>query len=53
MDSARISKTTQRVSITSSTWLRLFKEVIAAYSDQFTKLINNLGGQSADLLIVE
>jgi hypothetical protein len=48
----RTSKT-QRVSMTTINWLMLFKEIIAVYSENYTKLINTISGQNEELLNVK
>jgi hypothetical protein len=39
MNSVRTAKKTQHVTITKINWLTLFKEIIAVYSENHTKLI--------------
>jgi hypothetical protein len=39
-NSVRTSKRSQHLTITKINWLKLFKEIIAVYSENHTKLIN-------------
>jgi hypothetical protein len=42
----------QHVTMTKTTWLMLFKKMIAFYSENETKPINTLCGQNGELQIV-
>jgi hypothetical protein len=46
------SKKTQRFTITKINWLTLCKEIIAVYSENYTKYINTLCWQNANFLNV-
>jgi uracil DNA glycosylase len=52
-NSVRTAKETQRFSTKEISWLTLFEEVIAVYSENHTKPINILCGQNAKLLIIK
>jgi hypothetical protein len=52
-NSVRTSKKTQPITITKISWLMLFKEIIAVYSEKHMKPINKICGQNAELLIVK
>jgi hypothetical protein len=43
----------QRVPITKISFLVLFREIIAVYSENHTKPINTLCGQNAELCIIK
>jgi hypothetical protein len=47
------SKKTKPITITKISWLMLFKEIIAVYSENHMEPINTLCGQIAELLIVK
>jgi hypothetical protein len=42
------SKKTQRVSITKTSWLTLFSEIIAVYAENHMEPLNTLCGQNAE-----
>jgi hypothetical protein len=48
-NSVRTSKRTPHFTITKINWLTLFKEIIAVYSENYTKPIN----KNAELLILK
>jgi hypothetical protein len=50
-DSVRTTKKTQHFTVTKISWLTLFKEIIAVYSESHMKPVNTLCGQNAELLI--
>jgi hypothetical protein len=50
--SVHTAKKTQRVSILQPTWLMLFREIMAGYSQNLTKPITTLCGQNVELLII-
>jgi hypothetical protein len=49
----RTAKETQHFIITTTDWLRLFREVMAGCSENHEKHINTLCGQIAELLIIK
>jgi hypothetical protein len=51
-NSVRTAKKTQHFSITKVSWLILFREIIAVYSENNAKPINTLCGHNAELLNV-
>jgi hypothetical protein len=51
--SFRTTKKTQSVVVTRISWLMLFKEIIAVYSESHVKSINTFRGRNAELLIVK
>jgi hypothetical protein len=51
--SVRTAKKTQPITITKISWLMLFKEIIAVYSENHVKPINTLCEQNSELLIVK
>jgi hypothetical protein len=51
--SVRTANKTKHFTITKINWLMLFKEIIAVYSENYTKPINTLRGQNAEVLIVQ
>jgi hypothetical protein len=51
-NSIRTAKKTPHFTITEINWLTLFKEVIAVYSENRTKLKHTQSGQNAQLLNV-
>jgi hypothetical protein len=50
-NSARTAKKKQHFTITKISWLLLFKEIIAVYSENRRKPIRTLCGQNSELLI--
>jgi hypothetical protein len=52
-NSDRTAKKTQHFTITKINWLTLFKETIAVYSENHTKLINILCGPNAESLNIK
>jgi hypothetical protein len=49
-NTVRASKKTQYVTITKISWLILFKEIIAAYSENRKKSINTSSGKMISLM---
>jgi hypothetical protein len=47
------SKKTKHVSVANIIWLMLFREIIAAYSEEYTKSINTLCCQNVEFLNVK
>jgi hypothetical protein len=52
-NSVRTSKRTPHFTITKINWLMLFKEIIAVYSENYTKPTDTPYGQSAEMLKVK
>jgi hypothetical protein len=50
-NSVRTSKRTPHFTITEINWVMLFKEIIAVYSENYTKSKNTFCGQNADLTV--
>jgi hypothetical protein len=49
-NSVRTAKKTPHFTITKISWLTLFREIIAVYTENHTKSINTLYGQNAEFL---